>query len=230
MTATNGLPQTLWPVVVGSRSPRRLQLLQTFLPEDRLIVCPPNSADEAGFEGLTAQDQIEQRLREIVRAKQQAVLRQCDGRPELASGFFLLTADTTVLVHDRHGRTEALGNPPDSDDWHQTVRDWFHRWLAGRPHLVLTGVSVLRSSPSTGEIRELFRIATTTVTVRADVDPWLDWYLATGESRGKAGGYAIQGAGSVFVTAIEGSYSNVVGLPLENTVELLRELGAIPVP
>lgn len=228
MTATKGIPLTSWPVVVGSRSPRRLELLQTFLPEDRLIVCPPDSADEAGFEGLTAQDQIEQRLMEIVRAKQQTVLRQCVERTELASGFFLLAADTTVLVHDCQGRIVVLGNPPDSDDWHQTVRDWFHEWLAGRPHLVLTGVSVLRSDPSTGEIREAFRIATTTVTVRADVDPWLNWYLATGESRGKAGGYAVQGAGSVFVTAIEGSYSNVVGLPLENTVEMLRELGAIP--
>lgn len=228
MTATNGLPQTSWPVVLGSRSPRRLELLRTFLPEERLIVCPPNSADEAGFEGLAALDQFEQRLREIVQAKQQNVLQQCHYRTELEGGFFLLSADTTVLVHDRLGRTVALGNPPDSDDWHQTVRDWFHEWLAGRPHLVLTGVSILRSSPSTGEIREAFRIATTTVTVRPDVDPWLDWYLATGESRGKAGGYAIQGAGSVFVTAIEGSYSNVVGLPLENTVELLREAGAIP--
>lgn len=228
MTATNGLPQTSWPVVVGSRSPRRLELLRTFLPEERLIICPPNSADEAGFEGLTTLDQIEQRLREIVQAKQQNVLQQCHGQTELACGFFLLTADTTVLVRNRQGQTVALGNPPDSDDWHQTVRDWFHEWLSGRPHLVLTGVSILRSNLSTGETREAFRIATTTVTVRPDVDPWLDWYLATGESRGKAGGYAIQGAGSVFVTAIEGSYSNVVGLPLENTVELLRELGAVP--
>jgi septum formation protein len=62
--------------------------------------------------------------------------------------------------------------------------------------------------------------------MRPDVEPWLDWYIATGEPQGKAGGYAVQGAGSVFVTKIEGSYSNVVGLPLEETLALLREADA----
>ena len=60
------------------------------------------------------------------------------------------------------------------------------------------------------------------------VDQWLDWYISTGEPLGKAGGYAIQGAGSVMVTKVEGSYSNVVGLPIENTVKMLREIGAFP--
>ena len=53
-------------------------------------------------------------------------------------------------------------------------------------------------------------------------DEWLDWYVDTGEPLGKAGGYAIQGAGSVLVTRVEGSISNVIGLPLEHTIELLR--------
>ena len=59
----------------------------------------------------------------------------------------------------------------------------------------------------------------------ADLERRLDWYVSTGEPRGKAGGYAIQGAGSLFVTQVQGSVSNVVGLPLEALVEVFEELG-----
>ena len=60
--------------------------------------------------------------------------------------------------------------------------------------------------------------------MRGNVDDWIEWYLDTGEPIGKAGGYAIQGAGSVFVTQVEGSLSNVIGLPLEDTVALFEQL------
>jgi septum formation protein len=63
------------------------------------------------------------------------------------------------------------------------------------------------------------------VTFGADGQPFLEWYLATGEPRGKAGGYALQGAGSLFVERVNGSPSNVVGLPLRETWEVLREAG-----
>ena len=63
------------------------------------------------------------------------------------------------------------------------------------------------------------------VTFAADGGPFLDWYLSTGEPRGKAGGYALQGAGGLFVERVDGSPSNVVGLPLRETWELLREAG-----
>jgi septum formation protein len=65
-------------------------------------------------------------------------------------------------------------------------------------------------------------VARSEVTFRAADEAWLDWYLATGESRGKAGGYGLQGAADVFVERIVGSPSNVVGLPLRETAELLR--------
>ena len=61
------------------------------------------------------------------------------------------------------------------------------------------------------------------VRFRDDVGTLVDWYIRTDEPRGKAGGYAIQGAGSVFVRSIDGSLSNVVGLPLNETIEILRE-------
>ena len=65
----------------------------------------------------------------------------------------------------------------------------------------------------------------TDVTFRADAKKWLDWYLDTDEPLGKAGGYALQGAGSLFVEQVTGSISNVVGLPLEAAIECLNELG-----
>jgi septum formation protein len=69
------------------------------------------------------------------------------------------------------------------------------------------------------------RVVTTRVTFRADAAEWVDWYLRTEEPRGKAGGYGLQGAGSLFVERIEGSPSNVIGLPLWETMQALQSLG-----
>jgi septum formation protein len=68
------------------------------------------------------------------------------------------------------------------------------------------------------------RLVETRVTFHSDIDRWLNWYLLTGEPRGKAGGYALQGAGSVFIERVEGSLSNVVGLPLEALLEMFAEV------
>ncbi|HXY34093.1 MAG TPA: Maf family protein, partial [Planctomycetaceae bacterium] len=70
------------------------------------------------------------------------------------------------------------------------------------------------------------RVVTSRVTFVEDVDRWLDWYLSTEEPRGKAGGYALQGAGSIFIAKVEGSLSNVVGLPLAELLEMLAAMTA----
>ena len=78
----------------------------------------------------------------------------------------------------------------------------------------------------TSDLRECRRLVRTRVTFDPQaVDRWLDWYLDTCESKGKAGGYGIQGLGGAFVTSIQGSYSNVVGLPLHETWALLTAQG-----
>jgi septum formation protein len=77
---------------------------------------------------------------------------------------------------------------------------------------------------TTPDGRRAERLVESKVTFRPDVEPWLNWYLLTGEPKGKAGGYALQGAASVFITKVEGSLSNVVGLPLEATMELFSEV------
>jgi septum formation protein len=130
----------------------------------------------------------------------------------------IIAADTTVIVND-NARPLVLGQPPEHDDWRESVRQWFIDFYAGKTHLAATAVYV-----TTPDGRSAERLVETKVTFRPNVEPWLNWYLLTGEPKGKAGGYALQGAGSVFITKVEGSLSNVVGLPLEALMELFSEV------
>ncbi len=114
-------------------------------------------------------------------------------------------ADTTVEVDG-----EILGKPVDVDDARRMLRR-----LSGRSHKVHTGVAV-----RCGELVEA-EVATTIVSFSALTPPLVEWYVGTGESFDKAGGYAIQGHGGVFVEAVRGSVSNVVGLPLTTVARLL---------
>jgi len=92
------------------------------------------------------------------------------------------------------------------------------RRLSGRRHDVLTGLSVR------AQTRELCRVESTAVHVAALNEDEIAWYVRSGEGRDKAGAYAIQGLASRFIPWIEGSYSNVVGLPVAAVVELIRRL------
>lgn len=216
------------PVVIGSRSPRRLELMRTIVDPELLVVLPPTSSDEPGFDDVSTLDGFEAKILEIVDTKRQDVVSQIQNGavPNVVkNGCVVICADTTVVVEDAAGRLLALGQPPDDDDWPDTVRLWFRNYLAGKTHTVLSGVSATLLDPA-GQIQKVItRTCSTRVTMREDVDRLLDWYISTGESIGKAGGYAIQGAGSVFIAKFEGSFSNVVGLPLEQTMDLLSELG-----
>ncbi len=202
-------------IVLGSRSPRRLELLSYIVPADRIAVVPPHRTDEADFADLNAESEIENRLREIARTKND------DVRSQLAPGWqAVLTADTTIVGQLGAAPAAVLGQPPDDDSWRDVVRGWFRDFYFGRTHVALTAICV--TVPDGGRHE---RVVRSEVTFSADGEPFLEWYVATGEPRGKAGGYALQGAGSLFVERVNGSPSNVVGLPLRETWELLREAG-----
>ena len=206
--------------VLASRSPRRRELLGLLVPPEQVDVVPPASPEELDFEGLRTLPELHQRLLLIASHKADQVARQIGDR---SAQSVIVAADTTVIVSDpATGHPVALGQPPETANWSATVRDWFERYYAGRWHVVTTGleVRVPRQQPR-------HAVVETRVEFRPDVQRWLDWYLQTGESQGKAGGYALQGAGSLFVARIEGSLTNVVGLPLESLAELLgiRPLG-----
>ena len=219
---------TRLPIVIGSRSPRRLELLQLIADPMRLIVLPPLDVDESGFDGLVEMLEFEARCHEIVERKRLDVIRQLAEGPAVDQGCVVICADTTVIVKDKAEALLALGQPQEDGDWQNEVRGWFRSYFAGRTHFVLSVVSVSLCDAAGNVSRTLTESCVTCVTMSDTVDQWLDWYIATGEPLGKAGGYAIQGAGSVMVTKVEGSYSNVVGLPIENAVEMLREIGALP--
>jgi septum formation protein len=215
------------PIVIGSRSPRRLELLQMIAASVRLVVLPPRDADEPGFDGLRSISEFETRCHEIVELKRQDVIAQLVDGPDSNGPCVVICADTTVIVEDSSGALLALGQPDVAGNWQDEVRGWFRDYLAGRTHSVLSAVSVSLLGEAGDVSKTLNQSCVTLVTMRDDVESWLDWYISTSEPIGKAGGYAIQGAGSVMVTKVEGSYSNVVGLPIENTAKMLREIGAL---
>lgn len=207
--------------ILASRSPRRLELLRQVVHPELIEVRPPLSSHEAGFEDCDDLDAIRGRLRQIARDKAEQVREALNaeeaGLHELPRTL-LISADTTIVVTDRD-RPVVLGQPPEHDEWREVVSDWFQHHYAGRTHLAITAVYV-----TTPDGRHAEQVVDSRVTFRADVDRWLNWYLLTGEPRGKAGGYALQGAGSVFVEKVEGSLSNVIGLPLESLLELFAEV------
>lgn len=127
-------------------------------------------------------------------------------------GLVILGADTAVVVGE-----EILGKPRDVEDASRMLRR-----LSGRTHQVITGVS-LRSREA-----EVVHIERTAVEFSPLTEDQVAWYVASGEGKDKAGGYAIQGLASRFVTRIEGSYSNVVGLPIASLDGLLRRLSWPP--
>jgi septum formation protein len=119
----------------------------------------------------------------------------------------ILAADTTVVVDDH-----LLGQPEDDSDARRMLK-----LLSGKWHEVLTGVALLRIG---GELN--VGIETTRVRFAELSQREIDWYVATGEPKGKAGAYGIQGKAALFIEAIEGDYFNIVGLPIRLVYEMIR--------
>jgi septum formation protein len=120
-----------------------------------------------------------------------------------------LGADTTVVING-----EVIGKPADAEEAGRMLRA-----LSGQWHEVLTGVTLARAA------QVLSAVSSTRVKFAELSDAEIQWYVSTGEPMDKAGAYAIQGHASLFVESIEGSYSNVVGLPMQLTYQLAREMG-----
>jgi septum formation protein len=185
-------------LVLASGSPRRSELLALLGLPFDVI---PVDLDESVRPGESAVDLV----RRLAIDKAGAI-------GDSDAGGLVVAADTTVEVAG-----EILGKPVDATDARRMLRA-----LSARTHLVHTAVAVRRNAHTELEV------VTTSVTMAPLTEASIDWYVATGEPIDKAGAYAIQGAAGAFVTAIDGSASNVVGLPLATVVELLRRQG-VPV-
>jgi len=184
-------------LVLASASPRRLQLLE------RIGVVPdavtPADVDESVPRGELPREHA---LR-LAREKAEAVAK-------LEPEALVLAADTVVAVGRR-----ILPKVEDEE----TLRACMHL-LSGRRHRVLTAVAL--AAP--GQMLRT-RLVKTMIAMKPLSEAEIDHYAAHGEWRGKAGGYALQGYGEVYVRHIAGSYSNVVGLPLAETRILLKSAG-----
>lgn len=200
-------------LVLGSGSPRRLELLSQLFPAADIRVCPPVEDREQDLTPLRQREFLVQALQQIAQDKGIQVARQLAGE----AYDFLLTADTTVLVMDADGGCRARGKPR-PELFPDEVREWFLNDYLGRTHEVLTAIC-LRDTQG----REWNRVVTTLVRFGNLAHARVEWYLQTAESLGKAGGYAIQGLGSCFVEQLQGSLSNVIGLPLLETLELFEQ-------
>jgi len=185
-------------IVLASASPRRADLLRAIgVP----FTVRPAGIDESQRPG-EAPGALADRL---ARAKAAAAP---GGSPSL-----VIAADTVVVVDG-----QVLGKPSARDDAaHMLGR------LAGRAHDVITAMA-LRVLPEETVVVER---ALSRVTFAPMTPAEINWYVATGEGMDKAGAYALQGIGALFVTGIEGSYTNVIGLPLERLYPHLRRLGLL---
>jgi septum formation protein len=185
-------------LILASASPRRAELLRAAGYEFDVFVA---GVDESIRDGESPSMYVRRLAAEKSAAAQSAWGSDLDRT-------LFLGADTTVVVDG-----EILAKPQDDEDAARMLAR-----LAGRAHDVLTGVSVRRGA------FELGRVETTRVYVAPLTEDEIAWYIATGEGRDKAGAYAIQGVASRFIPRIEGSYSNVVGLPVACVRELLTEI------
>jgi septum formation protein len=187
------------PLVLASASPRRRDLLRALGLPVRVV---PAGLDETPTPGEPARDHV---LR-LAAAKAAAVGRRLSGEPAL-----ILAADTTVALDGR-----LLGKPEGADEALAILRA-----LAGRSHDVWTACVLARADGS--------RTASCAVSARVRFRPWEErlarWYVATGEPFDKAGAYGLQGRGVLLTSGIEGSWSTIVGLPLEELPALFREVG-----
>ena len=190
-------------LVLASGSPRRLQLLQQAgIEPDQLS---PVNADETPQKG-EAPRSLAKRL---AREKAELALQNAARSPELQNAF-ILTADTVVALGRR-----VLPKAEMMDQASMCLR-----LLSGRSHRVYTGLTLVTPK---GAMRH--RLVESRVRFKRLSREEMEAYLASGEWRGKAGGYAIQGLAGSFVVRLIGSYSNVMGLPLYETVALLTGEG-----
>jgi septum formation protein len=190
-------------LVLASASPRRLKLLgQIGIEPDRLL---PVSIDEA-----PRKNELPRNLaRRLAREKAEAAIAALKLEPEPAAPL-IIAADTVVGVGRR-----CL---PKADLIEEAAACL--RLLSGRSHRVYTGLALVTAK---GHVRQ--RLVETRVRFKRLSRDDVESYLASGEWRGKAGGYAVQGLAGAFVVKLVGSYTNVVGLPLYETMTLLTGEG-----
>lgn len=182
-------------IYLASRSPRRRELLQQ-MAVDFAVIAP--DIDESVQAGETPERYVRRIAEEKARAGQ-TLLKDGLTKPVLA-------ADTAVIVNDR-----IFGKPVDDADARRMLKQ-----LSGNTHRVMTAVSLAGSE----DLHHAISVSEVRFAVLSETD--IDWYVSTGEGSDKAGSYAVQGLGAIFIEQIKGSYSGIMGLPIRETAQLLK--------
>jgi septum formation protein len=184
-------------LILASSSPRRREILET-------IGAKFHVATSQIDESVLPNEAPENYVVRLAREKARDVIRQ------FSTGF-VIGADTTVVLNN-----QILGKPKDEADARSMLKQLADNW-----HEVMTGIAVIDASTS----KEVFDLCRTRVRFTAMSDEEIEWYLRSGEPFDKAGAYAIQGLGSLFIEEIEGNYLNVVGLPITLLRRLVESVG-----
>jgi septum formation protein len=188
-------------VILASSSPRRRELLSSLGLQFQVI---PAELQEIPSPHEAAPDFA-------VRVAEKKALVVGKRHPSA----WVIGADTIVVVDD-----EILGKPRSKADAQRMLRQ-----LADREHVVVTGYALV----NVGEGKTMHGVEETSVKINALEEREIEWYINTGEPFDKAGGYAIQGKGAFMIEWIEGSYTNVVGLPLCQLIRLFKEAGILDI-
>ena len=186
--------------ILASASPRRRELLASIGVRFEVI---PSNVPEVRQTGEAPEEYVARLSRE----KAEAVARAHESR-------WVIAADTTVLLGD-----ELLEKPSDDADARRMLAT-----IAGRTHIVYSGVTLQRHDRQYRDTG----VSESEVRMLPLNERDIQWYVATGEPLDKAGAYAVQGIGAMFIDSIHGSYTNVVGLPLALLFQMLRKAGLDP--
>ena len=196
-------------LILASASPRRAELLRS---ADYAFDVHAVEIDESPKPGESPAEYVERLAKEKSGKAMEGYGGPPQGSAKVERGYdeppMFLGADTAVVVGDT-----ILGKPHDAEDAARMLR-----LLSGRTHHVMTGVCLRTAARSVSHV-EISTVAFATLT-----EDQIAWYVASGEGSDKAGGYAIQGLASRFIPRIEGSYSNVVGLPIAVVDDLILRL------
>jgi septum formation protein len=188
-------------LILASKSPRRYELLKQVGLDFEVV---PSRV----IEDFAQTESTQEHVIRLAEAKARDVAR---GYPDR----WVIAADTIVYING-----SILGKPKSREE----AMEMLNR-LSGQEHWVLTGFSVCHL----GKGKSDKEAVQTAVRVKPLTSVEMEWYVQTGEPFDKAGGYAIQGIGSFMIESIQGSYTNVVGLPLCELIQMLNRQGAITI-
>lgn len=207
--------QSQHQLILASMSPRRISLLKNLGLEFEVL---PSGIDEIVDPSLSPEEVVAQ----LAEQKALDIFSKIKDRISQSDKPFLIIAADTMVVLDG----ELLGKPADRAEAIQMLEG-----LSGKSHEVQTGVAVVRAEKIAGNsgIKKsiVSLVESSKVTFRPLQRAEIEAYVDTGEPMDKAGAYALQGIGAALVSKIDGSDSNVIGLPVARTVELLRRSGMV---